>query len=95
MRSPFAAGDAETLRALARNAGFEGARVLVRIRTIRYPSAQDLLWQEVATSPLAPAVAALDRAGRDALTTDTVAALAPWMGDDGLVVPAETHVVLA
>jgi SAM-dependent methyltransferase len=82
MRSPFAGPDADQLRALT------GGEVRIAIKPVRFPSAAELLRQEVASSPMSPAV---DTALEEAFA----AAMRQYTDDDGVVFPMETHVVRA
>ena len=82
MRSPFAGPDADQLRALT------GGEVRIAIKPVRFPSAAELLRQEVASSPMSPTV---DTALEDAFAE----AMRHYTDDDGVVFPMETHVVRA
>lgn len=95
MRSPFVLGDAEELRALVTAAGFRDVRIQIRIRSVRYPSFEQMLWREAASSPLAGPLGRLDDAARGRLVAEIADALAAYVDDDGIVLPIEAHVVLA
>jgi ubiquinone/menaquinone biosynthesis C-methylase UbiE len=82
MRSPFAGPDADQLRALT------GGTVRIAIKSVRFPSAAELLRQEVASSPMSPTVDA-------ALEEAFAAAIRHYTDDDGVVFPMETNVVRA
>jgi len=82
MRSPFAGPDADQLRALT------GGEIRIAIKSVRFPSAAELLRQEVASSPMSPTV---DTALEEAFA----AAVRHYTDDDGVVFPMETHVVRA
>jgi SAM-dependent methyltransferase len=82
MRSPFAGPDADALRALV------GGTVRTAIRPVRFPSAAELLRQEIASSPMSLTV-------DDALEAAFAAAIADRTDDDGVVFPMETNVVTA
>ncbi len=95
MRSPFALGDAETLRAYARDAGLQDVTIQVSVGTERFPSVPEFVRWEAASSPLAME---LDRLGRDeqaALVDRLERELAPYLDDVGLVFHNETHIVTA
>ncbi|HEX5616924.1 MAG TPA: methyltransferase domain-containing protein [Solirubrobacteraceae bacterium] len=80
MRSPFERTD--ELCALV------GGHVRIAIKPVRFPSAAELLRQEVASSPMSPAVDA-------ALEEAFAAAIRHYTDDDGVVFPMETYVVRA
>ncbi|MGH2713213.1 MAG: methyltransferase type 11, partial [Thermoleophilaceae bacterium] len=94
MRAPFSLGAAE-LRVLVRDAGFRDVAVRIRICSVRFPSAGDLLRQQEAASPLAGPLSALTDESRKALVRDLTDALRPHADDDGVSFPMETHVVTA
>jgi SAM-dependent methyltransferase len=95
MGSPFAGGDGEALRALVAGAGFRDVRRRLAVVPVRYPSAEQLLWQEGASSPLAGPLGRLDGDARGALVAAVVEAMRPYVDDDGVMIPLEYHVVLA
>jgi SAM-dependent methyltransferase len=95
MRSPFALGDGEALGALAAGAGFRDVRLRLAVVPVRYPSAEQLLWQEAASSPLAGPLGRLDGEARRALVAAVAEAMRPYVDDDGVMIPLEYHVVLA
>ena len=94
-QAPFGFGDADALRAVLTDAGF--SNVEVRSAVVM----RDLLTPEVsipgllASTPVGPAVAALDAAVREALVDEVAAALAAYRNHDGLTVPQATHMALA
>ncbi len=67
----------------------EGAEV------VRYPSAEEFLRWEGASSPLAGPIGALSEDAREALIRDLGQALRTYTDDDGIVFPAETHLAVA
>jgi SAM-dependent methyltransferase len=79
MRSPFGGGDLRTL---------VGGHVRISIREVRFPSAAEMLRQEVACSPMTVTV-------DDELEAAFTAALRDRTDDDGVVFPLETYVVRA
>jgi hypothetical protein len=83
------------LHELAAGAGFEDVRVSTVVASARYPSPAELVRWEAASSPLAGPLGALEPERREALIADVAAALREQTGDDGVVFPQETHVVLA
>ena len=95
MRAPFAFGDRESLRRLLLGAGFDGVRIVIDVKVCRFPSVVEFLRYEVLASPLAEPVGRLDAEERDALVADLEAVLEPYVDDDGLALPIESHVALA
>jgi hypothetical protein len=75
MRSPFPAQDLEQLRATLAGAGFKDVRIRVVIGSARYPSAEEFVRREAASSPLAGPLGGLSPEVRQALIDDLAAAL--------------------
>ena len=94
-RAACGLGDAETLRTLLTEAGFEDVHISIAIVTMRNPSLATFIPGQLAASPWAGAVAALDATAQSALLDDVISALQPYTDDDGLAVPTESHVVRA
>ena len=63
--------------------------------SVRYPSAEEMLRREAASSPLAGPVGALGPAARAALIGDLEAALRDCCDDDGVVSPLPVYVATA
>lgn len=95
MRSPFAFGDAERLRAVAGDAGLVDVDIRIGVGSERFASIEEFVRQEAASSPLAGPLAAVDPDRRAALVDDLTAALADHLDDGGLVFPNETQVLTA
>lgn len=95
IRTPYALGDTEQLRALVTGAGFTGAHTHIEVSPCRLPSAEALLRGESASSPLGDVVDLLDPDAGAALIADLTAALLPHTDDDGVLFPFETIVVTA
>jgi hypothetical protein len=95
MRSPFSPWDVDALRALFTRAGFGQIRVRIEICSIRYPSFEEFLRREAASSPLAGPISALGADGRRDLIRDLQAALLDHADDDGVVCGIESYVALA
>jgi SAM-dependent methyltransferase len=84
MRSPFMGPGADALRAMVGG----DARVRISTKTVRFPSSDELLWREIASSPMSVTVdGALQSAFADAIR--------PYVDDDGVAFPMETYVVRA
>lgn len=95
MRSPFPAWSGDGLRAELAAAGFRDVRVVIDVATVRYPSPEELLRQEAASSPLAGPIGSLPPAQRAALVADVAHALRDRLDDDGVVFPMESFLVRA
>lgn len=95
MRSPFSLWDVDSLRNLFTEAGFRDARVRIELGSIRYPSVEEFLRREAASSPLAGPIGALSRSVRDDLIRDLKSALTDHLDDDGVLCPIESYVTLA
>lgn len=95
MRTPCGFGDAEVLRGLLTRAQLRDIRIHIVILTIRHPSLAEFVSGQLAATPIAARVAALDVNARRALLDDIRAALRPYTDDEGLAVPYEIHVAVA
>jgi SAM-dependent methyltransferase len=95
MRSPFIPLSTDGLRDLVAGAGFRDVRILIGVGTVRYPSAEEFLRREGASSPLAGPVGALRDDVREALVRDLREALRTYVDDAGIVFPAETYLAVA
>jgi SAM-dependent methyltransferase len=95
MRSPFALGDRDELRALLSTGGLVRQRLLMHCRVSRFPSISEFLRHEMLASPLAGPLGQLDQAAFDALVADVTATLDPYVDDDGLAVPMASYLGVA
>jgi ubiquinone/menaquinone biosynthesis C-methylase UbiE len=95
MRSPFAGPDRDMLRQLLDEAGFGKISIRIGVLTVRFESAREFLRQEVASTPLAALVTAMDAVDRDKLVRDLAVMLQPHLDDDGVVFPMQTWLVSA
>lgn len=95
MRSPFSTWSATEVRGLFSAAGFERVHVRIEIASLRYPSVEEFLLREAASSPLADPVGSLDPAARGRLVHDLETALADRTDDDGVACAVEVYVVMA
>ncbi len=95
MRSPFPSLSADELRDLITGAGFREVRTLIGIAPVRYPSAEEFVNQEAASSPLAESILSLKDDVRTTLIRDVGEALRTYTDDDGIVFPAETYLAVA
>jgi SAM-dependent methyltransferase len=80
VRSPFEGGDALC--------GLVGGHVRTAVKTVRFPSSDELLWREVASSPMSVTV-------DGELQAAFAAAIRRYVDDDGVSFPMETYVVRA
>lgn len=95
MRSPFSAWDASDLRTLIQEAGFQEVTITIDIRSLRYPSVDEFLRREAASSPLAGPFGSVSSSVRSALLSDLEGALKVHTDDHGVVFPIETYVAIA
>jgi ubiquinone/menaquinone biosynthesis C-methylase UbiE len=95
MHAPFSGPDREVLRQLLDDAGYGEISIRIGVLTVRFESARELLRQEVAATPLAALVGAMDGAGRDNLIRDVAEMLRPYLDDDGVAFPMQTWLVTA
>jgi SAM-dependent methyltransferase len=97
-RAEHALADTEELRELMAGAGFRDVVIRTGRKMVRFPSVTDYVRIQLEATPLATLTSKRDAADRDllvgALVEDVGAALAPYLGDEGLVFPQEVHVVL-
>lgn len=95
MRSPFRGYTREELHTLADDAGFGEPVVTIEISSVRYPSVEEFVRREAASSPLAGPLGSLDRDVREELIQDVAEALGDYIDDAGVVIPLESHVLVA
>lgn len=95
MRSPFSGYSRDELRTLAADAGFREPAITIEISSVRYPSVGEFVRREAASSPLAESLSSLDRDVLDALLQDVEGALHDHIDDRGIVIPLNTHVLVA
>lgn len=95
MRAPCCFGNADMLRALLKQAGFNAIHIRISNLMIRHPNPAEFIRGQLAATPVADQVAALSEAAQEALSGEILANLRCHIDDDGLAAPYETHVVLA
>ncbi|MCB0091967.1 MAG: methyltransferase domain-containing protein [Caldilineaceae bacterium] len=95
MRAPCGFGNAEMLRALLVQAGFDATHIRIAFLIIRHPQPAEFIRGQLAATPVADQVAALSEARQEALVGEVLANLRGYIDDDGLAAPYETHVVMA
>ena len=94
MRLPFSFTP-QRIRSLFTESGFNDIRVRIEVLPARFPSCEEFVKRQVASSPLAGPVGQASEQARIALTNEVSAALDACVDDDGLVFPLETHIVVA
>ncbi|WP_458189149.1 class I SAM-dependent methyltransferase [Haladaptatus sp. NG-WS-4] len=95
MRSPFPSWRMDELRDLVRDAGYHDVVITIGIEPMQYPSPEEFVRREAASSPLAGPLGGLERDVREALVRDVEKTLREYTDDDGIVFPMEAHVVVA
>ena len=95
MRSPFPAWKGTNLRTLVRDAGFDDVSVTIDIGSVRYPSVEEFVRREAASSPLAEPIAAFEREVQDELVREVEDELDTYRDDEGVVSPMESYTVIA
>jgi len=93
VRAPFGLGRPGPVRDKLVEAGFTQTRVTTCIVPVRFPSVRTFLERQVAASPLAPALAGSST--ERLLLRDLTSALEDRVDDDGLLFPAESHLITA
>ena len=86
--------DSGRLSALFTDEGFQDVRIRIQIETARFPSPEEFLLRQAASSPLANLLEQASEEVHAALIDDVTTALKDRQDDDGLVLPMETYVVL-
>jgi ubiquinone/menaquinone biosynthesis C-methylase UbiE len=92
---PFTLADAEEMRALVAGAGFHDIDIRIRTHPIRFASVEAYTLGFLSSIPIASEVAAMEETARTRMVQEIVAALHPFVTEEGLAAPAEDHVVLA
>jgi hypothetical protein len=95
MRSPFLPLSTSELRDLIKSAGFAHVRILIGIGPVRYPSVNEFLRREMASSPLAGQFKSLSDDMFRTIVHDIEVALEAHVDDDGIVFPAEIYFAIA
>lgn len=95
MRSPFLSLNTDELRDLIVSAGFHNLRILIGIGPTRYPSIEEFVQREAASSPLAKEIESLNDNAFQALIHDLYVSLREYTDDDGIIFPTETYLAIA
>jgi ubiquinone/menaquinone biosynthesis C-methylase UbiE len=92
----FSLSERSQLESLLERAGFDEISVESRTGRLPLPPPEEFLLQYVSSTPLAPAVGALNDHARTALVRDVVARWEPFVSDDGtLIMPLEVPLATA
>jgi ubiquinone/menaquinone biosynthesis C-methylase UbiE len=98
-RSEHALADPDELQALLAAAGFRNIVIQTVQKRVHYPSPSDYVRIQLAATPLATLFAAEEGADWErvirVLVEEVAAALAPYLGEQGLAFPQEVHIALA
>jgi len=94
IRSAFSFGDADQLQQIIVAAGFRGVEIRIERETIRHASMAEYVPGYISATPVAAAVAGLDKEAQEKITTDVRDALAAYRVGDGLAAPVEAHVAI-
>lgn len=94
IRSAFSFGDADQLQQVIVAAGFRGVEIRIERETIRHASMAEYVPGYISATPVAAAVAGLDKEAQAKITTDVRDALAAYRVGDGLAAPIEAHVAI-
>lgn len=93
---PFSLGDANELLDLMDAAGFSDIQLRRLGLTLRFPSAAEFVRRIVAGAPtMLGQLASLDPMALDRLINDVTSELQPYTSADGLVMPAQYHLMQA
>ncbi len=95
MRAPFALSDAEELRGLIGAAGFRDVTIRPAQETVRFPSVERFVQDQVAGSPLAGHVAKVSDEARGALAREIGDALSPYLAGAAVAFPIGAHLASA
>ena len=94
-RAVCSLGDADELRRLHADAGFQDIDIQVVNLTIQHDDAATFIPGLMASLPFAEAIAALDESNQNALFNDVIEDLSPYIDDQRLAIPHVAHVVIA
>ena len=95
IRSAFSFGDADQLQQVLVAAGFLGVEIRIDRETIRHASIAAYVPGYISATPVAAAVAVLDKEAQAKITADVRDAVGAYRVGDGLAVPIEAHVAIA
>jgi ubiquinone/menaquinone biosynthesis C-methylase UbiE len=94
-RAPFSMGDADELRSLFRDAGFEDIEIQVETIIRHMAPPETSIPAQLMSIPLGPQIAALPENKRATIVGDMSAMLSDYLTPEGMSVPQGTHIVSA
>ena len=94
IRSAFSFGDADQLQRVIVAAGFRGLKIQIDRDTIRHASIAEYVPGYISATPVAAAIAGLDKEAQAKITADVRDALAAYRVGDGLAAPIEAYVAI-
>jgi SAM-dependent methyltransferase len=94
-RSPFSLGDIGELHRLMEGAGLRNVEIHSRQRMLHVPPPPEFVPQYVWSSPIAAALGEADASVLEAVASEVVEALAPYLDERGLSFPIENHLASA
>src|SRR5439155_13833335 len=94
MQGAFSLGQADELRRLLAEAGFQRIEIVHRTRPSRFPSARAFARIQLAASVLGRSGVQLDDSQVAAIVNDVGAELEPYVSPNGVVFPMEAHLAL-
>src|SRR4029450_9590747 len=94
IRSAFSFGEADQLQQVVVAAGFRGVEIRIDRETIRHASIAEYVPGYISATPVAAAVACLDKEAQAKTTADVTEALAACGVGDSLAAPIEAHVAI-
>jgi hypothetical protein len=86
--------DADQLQQVIVAAGFRGVEIRIDRETIRHASIAEYVPGYISATPVAAAVAGLDKEAQAKITADVRDALVAYRIGDGLAAPIEAHVAI-
>ncbi|MDQ2052745.1 methyltransferase domain-containing protein [Natronolimnohabitans sp. A-GB9] len=93
IRGIFPGWNTNSVRNLAREAGFDDVTLTIEIGDIRYPSISEFVRREAASSPLAEHIAGVAEDVREELIGEVTDKLIDYTDDEGIISPMETYVI--
>lgn len=95
MRSPFPEWDGDDLRSIVEEASFENVNIIIEIGSVRYPSVEEFIRREAASSPLAEPIGAMDGNVQRKMVQDVEEGLGEYTDDKGVISPMESYVIFS
>jgi len=95
LTQPFSFGDAEALRALAVDAGFSDIEIKVSTIPWRYAASPTDMLGYLSALPFSRDIHEMDEIARNEMLQELLVSLQPFLDGEELVMPGESHIVLA